>query len=119
MAFTTTEVFGFSDSLIEFIRNSVTELSGLGINSEAWLAELEEKKKTAVSLNDEQEKMKASMKNLTANTRQAVNILYDISSTKLDAVIGAVGKKTELGKQAAKIRSKVKTHRKKTAEKVA
>jgi hypothetical protein len=63
--------------------------------------------------------MKASMKDLTANTRQAVSILYDISSTKLDAVIGAVGKKTELGKQAAKIRSKVKTQRKKTVEKVA
>ena len=29
---------------------------------EAWLAELDEKKKSAVTLNDEQERMKASMK---------------------------------------------------------
>ncbi|MBN2403034.1 MAG: hypothetical protein JXN64_11625 [Spirochaetes bacterium] len=117
MAFTTTEVFGFSEALMEFIRKSGTELSALGINSEAWLVELEEKQKTAISLNDEQEKMKASMKDLTSGTQQAVKTLYDISSTKPDAVIGAVGKKTELGKQAAKIRSKVRMHRKKTEEK--
>jgi hypothetical protein len=57
--------------------------------------------------------MKATMKELTTRTQLAVNTLYDISSTKLDAVIGAVGKKTELGKQAAKIRSKVRVQRRK------
>lgn len=108
MNFSTTEVFGFSEALMEFVRNSSAELTTLGLNAEAWLTELEEKQKAAVSLNDEQEKMKAGMKDLTARTQKAVNILYDISSTRLDAVIGALGKKTELGKQAAKIRSGVK-----------
>jgi hypothetical protein len=115
MNFSTTEVFGFSEALIEFVRNSSGELSTLGINAEAWLTELEEKKKTAVTLNDEQDKMKAGMKDLTARTQKAVEGLYDISSSRLDAVIGAFGKKTELGKQAAKIRSKVKYQRKKPA----
>ena len=109
MNFTTTEVFGFSESLIEFIRNSAADLSGKGINVEAWLAELEEKKKSAVTLNDEQEKAKAGMKELTSRSQDAVEVLYDISSTRLDAVIGALGKKTELGKQAAKIRSGVRS----------
>jgi hypothetical protein len=53
MGFSTTEVFGFSDSFIEFMRNSSSELTTLGLNAETWLTELEAKKKTAVSLNDE------------------------------------------------------------------
>ncbi|MFH0977260.1 MAG: hypothetical protein V1874_15885 [Spirochaetota bacterium] len=119
MVFSTTEVFGFSESLIEFIRNSAAVLTEKGINTEAWLTELDERKKAAVSLNDEQEKMKASMKELTARSQQSVNILYDAASTRLDAIIGALGKKTESGKQAAKIRSKVRVQRKKIAEKTA
>jgi hypothetical protein len=117
MTFSTTEIFGFSESLIEFIRNSNAELTALGLNANAWLAELDDKKKAAVTLNDEQEKMKAAMKDLTARTQQLIKVLYDLSSTRLDAVIGTVGKKTELGKQAAKIRSKVRVQRKVKAEK--
>jgi hypothetical protein len=112
MNFSTTEVIGFSESLIEFMRKSSAELAGLGLNVEPWITELDGKKRSAVSLNDEQEKMKAAMKELTARAQSAVNILYDIASTRLDAVIGTVGKKTELGKQAAKIRSGVKPRKK-------
>lgn len=115
MSFSTTEIFGFSESLIEFIRNSGAELTNLGISTENWLTELEEKKNSAVSLNDEQEKMKAGMKDLTSRTQQAVNDLYDISSTRLDAIIGVIGKKTELGKRAAKLRSNIRNPRRKTA----
>ncbi len=113
MNFSATEVFGFSDSLMEFIRNSYDEFSDLGINVGAWLTELEEKKQNAEYITGEQEKMKAVMNDLTARTQQSVSTLYDISSTRLDAVIGVVGKKTELGKQAVKIRNKVRAQIKK------
>lgn len=117
MNFSTTEVFGFSEALIESMRNSKEELTGKGINVDAWIADLEEKKKSALSLNDEQDKMKAALKYQTIMVQVAVGSLYDTSSSKLDAVIGAVGKKSELGKQVAKIRSKVKAQRKRAEKK--
>lgn len=117
MNFSTTEVFGFSEALIESMRNSKEELTGKGINVDAWIADLEEKKKSALSLNDEQDKMKAALKYQTNMVQVAVGSLYDTSSSKLDAVIGAVGKKSELGKQVAKIRSKVKAQRKRAEKK--
>ena len=119
MNFSTTEVFGFSEALIESMRNSKEELTGKGINVDAWIADLEEKKKSALSLNDEQDKMKAALKYQTNIVQIAVGALYDTSSSKLDAVIGAVGKKSELGKQVAKIRSKVKAQRKRSEKKKA
>jgi len=119
MNFSTTEVFGFSEALIESMRNSKEELTGKGINVDAWVADLEEKKKSALSLNDEQDKMKAALKYQTNMVQIAVGALYDTSSSKLDAVIGAVGKKSELGKQVAKIRSKVKAQRKRAEKKKA
>ena len=108
MSMSTTQIVGFSESVIEFIRNSQSDLSGMGINVENWLADMEKKRAAAVALNDEQEKTKAALRELTGRTEAAYSDLYDTTSTRLDAVIGSVGKKTELGKQAAKLRSKVK-----------
>jgi hypothetical protein len=69
---------------------------------------MEKKRAAAVALNDDQEKTKAALRELTGRTEAAYSDLYDTTSTRLDAVIGSVGKKTELGKQAAKLRSRVK-----------
>lgn len=118
MNFSTTEVFGFSEALIESMKNSKEELTSKGINVDAWISDLEGKKKRALLLNDEQEKMKAALRHQTNLVQIAVSALYDTSSSKLDAVIGAVGKKSEFGKQVAKLRSKVKAQRKKNKENI-
>ena len=108
MALTTTEVFGFSQSVIEFIRNSKTDLEGMGITVDTWITDLEMKKSEAVRLNDEQEKHKASLKKLTGQTESALSDLYDTTSSRLDALIGSLGKKTEVAKQAATLRSRIR-----------
>jgi hypothetical protein len=119
MNFSATDVFAFSDSLIDFIRNSYDDFSDQGINVEAWLTELEEKKQYAEYFNSEQKKLKAVQKELNSKEQNALAGLYDTLSTKLNALIVAIGKKSGLGKQAAEIRSKVHIQKKKTEEKVA
>ena len=51
--------------------------------------------------------MRAALKAKTAETQESVKTLYRTSSTKLDAVIGVLGKDTPLAKQAARLRSSI------------
>jgi hypothetical protein len=62
--------------LFGLIRNSSSELTTPGLNAERWLTELEAKTKTAVSLNDERDKIKVTMKELTTRTKP---VMEDIS----------------------------------------
>jgi hypothetical protein len=113
------EVFGFSDSLIYFIRDLYDELSETGINVDAWLAELEEKKISAEHMSREQEKIKAMEEGLAVKTRNALAELYGVSSERLNALIVALSKGDDPEKSKLKIRNKIKLHGKKAEWKVA
>jgi hypothetical protein len=106
---TTTETIGFCESVIEFMKSNKTALLESGVNVDPWIDDIEKAKSDAVKNNDEQEAMKAKLKEKTKITNDSMKKAYDDSSTKLDAIIGTLGKTTEMGKQAAKIRSKVKS----------
>ena len=55
--------------------------------------------------NDSQEAAKAALRTKTTETNASQNTAYSSASTKLDAIIGVLGKNTEIGKQAARLRS--------------
>ena len=115
MAFTTTEKIGFAESLLEFMRSNKGALEGAGVNIGSWTTELDSMKSTASKANDEQEALKAKLRDKTAETDKALRKLYDTATSRLDAMVGTLGKKTELAKQVARLRSGV-AKRKKAAK---
>jgi hypothetical protein len=113
------EVFGFSESLIYFIRDLYDELSETGINVDAWLTELEEKKLIAEYVNGELEKTKSVEEVLVHRVQSSLAELYGSSSEKLNALIFALSKKNSLNKKTIKSRDKVKSPGEKAEGKVA
>lgn len=108
MSLTTTETLGFADAVIEFFLNHEAELAAAGLDVTAWITELGTDKEDAVTKNDQQEALKAQARIKTDETEAAMDKLYRNTSTKLDAAIGVLGKTTELGKQAARLRSDIR-----------
>ena len=106
-AMTTTEVVGFCDNLIEFMEKNQAAVEAAGVGVAAWKADLGKLKQAAVSKNAEQEAIKAQLKAKTIETKAALDAAYNGASSKLDALIGALGKGTPIAKQAAKLRSGV------------
>jgi hypothetical protein len=105
MGFSTAETIGFAESLLTFIRSNKAALEAAGLKVDNWILELENQKTTALKINDEQELLKVKLREKTDESIRALDILYDNASTKLDAVSGALGKKTEISKQILKLRS--------------
>ena len=104
---TTTEVLGFCDNLFEFMKQHETVVKDAGISTTTWQTEVDALKQVAVTRNGEQETLKRQLGEKTQETEAALDAAYKNASTKLDALVGALGKTTPLGKQAAKLRSEV------------
>ena len=75
------------------------------------------KRDFAITKNAEQDNQRAQMKATTKEAQNAIDEAYKTASTRLDALIGIIGKTTELGRQAAKLRSVVNRFTKKSAPK--
>ena len=105
---TTTEVFGFCDGVRQFMQTNQAALQTGGLNVTNWITDLNNQKSEAVSKNDAQESLKAQLRDATTAANGALQTAYDSASTKLDGVIGALGKTSELGKQAARLRSDIR-----------
>ena len=108
MSLTTTETLGFADGVIEFLTNNQTALLAAGLDVSTYITQLGTQKEDAVTKNDQQETLKAQLRTKTDEVNTALSTLYNNTSTKLDAVIGVLGKTTELGKQAARLRSDIR-----------
>ncbi len=108
MALTTTESLGFTDGVIEFLTNNQAALLAAGLDVSTYITQLGTQKEDAVTKNDQQEALKAQLRTKTDETNAALSTLYNNTSTKLDAVIGVLGKTTELGRQAARLRSDIR-----------
>lgn len=109
MALTITETLGFIDAVIEFWthRKLFLQSRGLG-NINGFIAELTALKEDLLTKNDQQEALKALLRTKTDEVKTARRMASENTSTKLDACIGVLGKRTELGKQAARIRSQIR-----------
>jgi signal recognition particle GTPase len=108
MSLTTTETLGFADAVIQFMNSNQATLLAAGLDVSTYITGLTTQKTDAVTKNDQQEALKAQLRVKTEETSSALETLYSNTSTKLDAVVGVLGKTTELGKQAARIRSDIR-----------
>lgn len=108
MAMTTTETLGFLEGLLQYLTVNQGALAAKGLTVTNWITELETQRDTAVAKNTQQESMKAQLRTLTHDTETALTIAYNNGSTKLDAIIGVLGKTTEEGKQVARLRSDIR-----------
>lgn len=105
---TTTEVLGFCTSVSQAMTAHAAELLAKGLTVTALITELDGQKSTAATKDSEQETLKSQLRIKTAETDLALDIAYNSASTKLDAMVGALGKTSELGKQLARLRSDIR-----------
>lgn len=105
MAISITETIGFADQFIQLIQDNKDALQDKGLDVSAWITDETTLKNTAVSETTKQNDMEAAAKAQTRVAQTAVKTLYDTTSTRLDAVIGVLGKTTPLAKQAGRLRS--------------
>lgn len=117
MGMTHTETIGFCTEVSQLIEELSEILRDEGTDATKWVMEINTKKTLAVTTNAEQNDLKAKLREKTGNSTKADDDAYKTASTKLDAVVGIVGKTTSLGKQAAKLRSKINRKTKKVAAK--
>lgn len=105
MPLSTTETIGFCDQFVRLLQDNQNLLKNKGLDVSNWISEITGLKDDAVQKDAEQDEMKAAAKAKTREAQTAVKLAYRTSSTKLDAVIGVLGKDTPAAKQASRLRS--------------
>lgn len=113
MPMTHTETIGFCSQVAQFLEDNKTALQEAGLDVTAKIPQIKGKRDTAVTINGEQEALKAQSKAKTIESKNADTDAYNTASTQLDAAIGVLGKTTPLAKQAARLRSSVRRRTKK------
>lgn len=113
MSMTHTETIGFCSQVIQFLQENSANLKLEGLDVSSWIADLTDRRNSVVTKNAEQDDLKAQLKAKTAEAQTTIDDTYKTASTRLDAVIGVLGKTTPLAKQAAKLRSSIKKKSKK------
>lgn len=114
MPMTNAETFGFANQLIQLFQDNKAALLEKGLDVTSWITEVTEQKDDAIAKDAEEDDLRATLKTKTAATKTARMTLYKNSSSKLDAVIGVLGKDTPLAKQAARLRSSIIKQSKRT-----
>lgn len=107
MPMTHTETIGFCSQIAQFLEENTATLQSNGVDVTNWITDLKSKRDSAITKNAEQDDLRVQLKAKTAEAQTAIDSAYRTASSRLDAVIGALGKSTPLAKQAAKLRSTV------------
>lgn len=110
---TQTQKIGFCSQTAQFLEDNKDNLKNLGLDSANWRAEINAKRDIAIVKSTEQDDLKAQLKAKTVEVNDSYQDAYDTASTRLDAAIAVLGKKTPLAKEAARIRSSVNRKAKK------
>lgn len=113
MPASTTETIGFCDQFIQLLLDNQADLQTKGLNVTDWITEIGGLKNDAVSKDAQQDQMKAAAKTKTKESQDATKLAYKTTSTRLDAVIGVLGKDTPAAKEAGRLRSSLNKHKKK------
>lgn len=113
MPMTHTETIGFCSQIAQLLEENTDTLQGVGVDVTNWISDLKHKRDSAITKNAEQDDLRVQLKAKTAEAQTAIDDAYKTASSRLDAVIGALGKTTPLAKQAAKLRSDVNRKTKK------
>lgn len=119
MSISTTETVGFCDQFVRLMQDNKDDLKAKGLDVASWITEISSLKDDAVTKDAEQDAMRAAAKEKTRQAQDANRLAYKTASTRLDAVIGVLGKDTALAKQASRLRSGIiKQSKPKTENKV-
>lgn len=105
MPASTTEVIGFCNQFVQFLNDNKTDLQAKGLDVTHWSTEIDSLKNDAVTKDAQQDDTRALLKTQTKDAQDSVKLVYKTASTRLDAVIGVLGKDTPLAKQASRLRS--------------
>lgn len=113
MALSTTETVGFLDQLSQLMRNSKDALKIGGLDVTNWITDTDDSKNGCLEKDAEKDALKAASKAKTKESETANTTAYKKGSTRLDSIIGVLGKDTPEGKQAARLRSSLNPRAKK------
>ncbi|HEX8370033.1 MAG TPA: hypothetical protein VF604_15910 [Pyrinomonadaceae bacterium] len=117
MPASTTEIIGFCDQLVQLLQDNQADLQTKGLDVTLWVTEIDALKSDAVTRDAEKDDLRAAAKTKTKESQIATKLAYKTASTRLDAVIGVLGKDTPSAKQAGRLRSSIiKQSKKKTSE---
>lgn len=105
MATSTTEIVGFLDQIKQLMVNNKDVLKTGGLDVTNWITDTDAMKDDSLTKDAEKDALKAASKAKTQESNAANALAYKTASTRLDAIIGVLGKDTPAGKQAARLRS--------------
>ena len=105
MAVSITETIGFCDQFRQFLENNREALLGKGLDVTDWIPHTNSLKDNAVKETTKQDEMDVAARVQTKVAQAATKLAYDTTSTRVDAVMGVLGKSTPLAKEAGKLRS--------------
>jgi hypothetical protein len=105
MAIANTRTIGLTEQFIQFLNDHKTTLSEKGLDVTDWITDTGSKKANVVMQIGRQDEMEAATKAQTKVVQTSVKDLWDTVSTRIDAAIGVMGKKTPEARQLASLRS--------------
>lgn len=105
MPLSTAETIGFANQFVQLIEDNKELLQEKGLDVSTWITEIKTLNSSAISKDAILDDARAAMKIKTTEAADATKLVYKTSSTRLDAVIGVLGKDTPLAKQVARLRS--------------
>lgn len=105
MALSTTETAGFLDQFAQLLQGSKDTLNAGGLDVTNWITDTVNLRTGVITKDAEKDAARAVSKVKTKESETANKTAYKTTSTRLDAVIGVLGKDTPAGKQAARLRS--------------
>jgi hypothetical protein len=105
MGVSITETIGFCDQFRQFLENNKAALQAKGLDVTDWITDTNNLKNSAVTETTKQDEMDAAARAQTKIAQAATKLAYDTTSTRVDAVMGVLGKSTPLAKEVGKLRS--------------
>lgn len=107
MAVSNTETIGFGNQLVQLMQDHAAILKDGGLDVAIWITETTAQRDAAVVEGGKQDEMQAALKVQTKKSKDAHTLLYKSGSSKLDAIMGVLGKTSAAAKQAGKLRSSI------------
>jgi hypothetical protein len=101
------EKLSFATSVVQFLSDNKDSLKETGFDVAKRLSELDQAVKESVKLDSEQEQLKAKLTQATEKAVTSLNNAYTKASSAVDAMVGVMGKETELAKRLRKIRQQM------------
>jgi hypothetical protein len=113
MSATTAEIIGFCNQFTQLLEDNKTDLKDKGLDVTNWITEINSLKDDAVTKDAQQDQMRAAAKAKAKEAQDARKFAYKTTSSRLDAVIGVLGKDTPAAKEAARLRSSINRQKRK------